>query len=51
MATIQKGDNAKTREEGLIEIYKRQKPGEPRQSGERDQTCSIRCSSIPSAMT
>ena len=29
MATIQKGDNAKTREEGLIEIYKRQKPGEP----------------------
>ena len=28
-ATIQKGDNAKTREEGLIEIYKRQKPGEP----------------------
>jgi len=29
MATIQKGDNAKTREEGLVEIYKRQKPGEP----------------------
>ena len=29
MATIQKGDNAKTKEEGLIEIYKRQKPGEP----------------------
>ena len=29
LATIQKGDNAKTREEGLIEIYKRQKPGEP----------------------
>ena len=29
MATIQKGDNAKSREEGLIEIYKRQKPGEP----------------------
>ena len=28
-ATIDKGDNAKTREEGLIEIYKRQKPGEP----------------------
>ena len=28
-ATIEKGDNAKTREEGLIEIYKRQKPGEP----------------------
>ena len=28
-ATIQKGDNAKSREEGLIEIYKRQKPGEP----------------------
>ena len=27
--TIEKGDNAKTREEGLIEIYKRQKPGEP----------------------
>ena len=29
MATIEKGDNAKSREEGLIEIYKRQKPGEP----------------------
>ncbi|MDD3335341.1 MAG: DNA-directed RNA polymerase subunit beta [Eubacteriales bacterium] len=29
MATIQKGDNAKTQDEGLIEIYKRQKPGEP----------------------
>lgn len=29
MATIQKGDNAKSQEEGLIEIYKRQKPGEP----------------------
>ena len=29
MTTIQKGDNAKSREEGLIEIYKRQKPGEP----------------------
>ncbi|MDD6040679.1 MAG: DNA-directed RNA polymerase subunit beta, partial [Clostridia bacterium] len=29
MATIQRGDNAKSREEGLIEIYKRQKPGEP----------------------
>ncbi|NLO85507.1 MAG: DNA-directed RNA polymerase subunit beta [Clostridiales bacterium] len=29
MATIQKGDNAKSRDEGLIEIYKRQKPGEP----------------------
>ncbi|MBQ3706110.1 MAG: DNA-directed RNA polymerase subunit beta [Clostridia bacterium] len=28
-ATIEKGDNAKSREEGLIEIYKRQKPGEP----------------------
>jgi len=28
-ATISKGDNAKSREEGLIEIYKRQKPGEP----------------------
>ena len=28
-ATIDKGDNAKSREEGLIEIYKRQKPGEP----------------------
>ena len=27
--TIRKGDNAKSREEGLIEIYKRQKPGEP----------------------
>ncbi|MBQ2700900.1 MAG: DNA-directed RNA polymerase subunit beta, partial [Clostridia bacterium] len=29
LATIQRGDNAKTQEEGLIEIYKRQKPGEP----------------------
>ena len=29
MATIQRGDNAKSQEEGLIEIYKRQKPGEP----------------------
>ncbi len=29
MATIQRGDNAKNRDEGLIEIYKRQKPGEP----------------------
>ena len=29
MATLQKGDNAKSREEGLVEIYKRQKPGEP----------------------
>ena len=29
MSTLQKGDNAKSREEGLIEIYKRQKPGEP----------------------
>ena len=28
-STIEKGDNAKTQEEGLIEIYKRQKPGEP----------------------
>ena len=28
-ATINNGDNAKSREEGLIEIYKRQKPGEP----------------------
>ena len=28
-ATLAKGDNAKSREEGLIEIYKRQKPGEP----------------------
>ena len=27
--TMEKGDNAKSREEGLIEIYKRQKPGEP----------------------
>ncbi len=27
--TIQKGDNAKSRAEGLIEIYKKQKPGEP----------------------
>ncbi len=29
MATLQRGDNAHSREEGLIEIYKRQKPGEP----------------------
>ncbi len=29
MATIQRGDNAKSKDEGLIEIYKRQKPGEP----------------------
>ncbi len=29
MATIEKGDNATNQEEGLIEIYKRQKPGEP----------------------
>ncbi|MBE5815089.1 MAG: DNA-directed RNA polymerase subunit beta, partial [Clostridiales bacterium] len=29
MATIQKGDNAKSKDEGLIEIYKKQKPGEP----------------------
>ena len=29
MATIQRGDNAKSRDDGLIEIYKRQKPGEP----------------------
>ena len=29
IATLQKGDNAKSREDGLIEIYKRQKPGEP----------------------
>ena len=29
MATIEKGDNATSEEEGLIEIYKRQKPGEP----------------------
>jgi DNA-directed RNA polymerase subunit beta len=29
MATIQRGDNAKSQEDGLIEIYKRQKPGEP----------------------
>ena len=28
LATIQK-DNAKTKEEGLIEIYKRLRPGEP----------------------
>ncbi|MCQ2458730.1 MAG: DNA-directed RNA polymerase subunit beta, partial [Clostridia bacterium] len=28
-ATLMKGDNAKSKEEGLIEIYKRQKPGEP----------------------
>jgi len=29
MATLQRGDNAHSRDEGLIEIYKRQKPGEP----------------------
>ena len=29
MATIQKGDGAKSKDEGLIEIYKKQKPGEP----------------------
>ena len=29
MATIQKGDNANSKDEGLIEIYKKQKPGEP----------------------
>ncbi len=29
MATLQRGDNAKNQEDGLIEIYKRQKPGEP----------------------
>ena len=28
-ATLQRGDNASNQEEGLIEIYKRQKPGEP----------------------
>ena len=28
-ATLEKGDNATSREEGLIEIYKKQKPGEP----------------------
>ncbi len=28
-ATLQRGDNAKSQEDGLIEIYKRQKPGEP----------------------
>ncbi|HPJ01594.1 MAG TPA: DNA-directed RNA polymerase subunit beta [Candidatus Limiplasma sp.] len=29
MSTLQKGDNAQNQDEGLIEIYKRQKPGEP----------------------
>ncbi|HNW85713.1 MAG TPA: DNA-directed RNA polymerase subunit beta [Candidatus Limiplasma sp.] len=29
MATLQRGDNAQSQEDGLIEIYKRQKPGEP----------------------
>ena len=29
MATLQRGDNAHSCDEGLIEIYKRQKPGEP----------------------
>ena len=28
-ATLERGDNAQSRDEGLIEIYKRQKPGEP----------------------
>ncbi|MBQ9307170.1 MAG: DNA-directed RNA polymerase subunit beta, partial [Clostridia bacterium] len=28
-ATLEKGDNAKDQDEGLIEIYKKQKPGEP----------------------
>ena len=28
-ATLQRGDNAQSQEDGLIEIYKRQKPGEP----------------------
>ncbi|MCR4882629.1 MAG: DNA-directed RNA polymerase subunit beta [Clostridiales bacterium] len=28
-ATLEKGDNAQDQEEGLIEIYKKQKPGEP----------------------
>ena len=28
-ATLEKGDNAQSREEGLEEIYKKQKPGEP----------------------
>ncbi len=29
MTTLQRGDNAQNQDEGLIEIYKRQKPGEP----------------------
>ncbi len=29
MATIQRADNTKTQSQGLLEIYKRQKPGEP----------------------
>ncbi len=29
LATIERGDNAKSQAQGLIEIYKRQKPGEP----------------------
>ena len=29
MSTLQRGDNATNQDEGLIEIYKRQKPGEP----------------------
>ncbi len=29
MTTLQRGDNATSQDEGLIEIYKRQKPGEP----------------------
>ncbi len=29
MSTLQKGDNATSRDQGLLEIYKKQKPGEP----------------------
>lgn len=50
MATIEKGDNAKSREEGLIEIYKRQKPGEPA-SIESAAISLTPCSLIPSATT
>ena len=51
MATIQRGDNAKSRDEGLIEIYKRQKPGRAAYPRKRPESRSILCSLIPSAMT
>ena len=41
MATLQRGDNAHSRDEGLIEIYKRQKPGEPPTRGERAEPVQL----------